>query len=140
MDDSTSSSLYETILDYVATQLETCEHGPKSAPMTAPPSLKSLGAEADSTGPKASTKIEVLPPHESEPVKEKAKQEGLPKTISNYAETHCVICEAGMKVVDTSGHSRIFCLVCRDWMTDRKGASRITDCDRFEEREEGSSF
>ena len=58
-------------------------------------------------------------------------KDSFPNT-SGFAATHCSTCAAGMKILDDKGQAGVFCLLCREWMTDKHGQSRLTDCSRFE--------
>jgi hypothetical protein len=55
-------------------------------------------------------------------------------TTSNFAATHCATCEAGMQITRLDGTPAIFCLLCRDWMSDKAGKPLLTDCSRYEQQ------
>ena len=64
------------------------------------------------------------------------EQEPLPETILDFVKTHCQICAAGQTITQQDPpRSATYCLLLREWMTERGGKARISGCDRFELRE-----
>ena len=62
---------------------------------------------------------------------------GRRATISNFVRTHCRNCAAGQTITHLEdGIKGTFCLLLRDWVTDREGHGAISDCDRHEPREQ----
>jgi hypothetical protein len=58
--------------------------------------------------------------------------------ISNFVRTHCRTCAAGQTITREEGGKATYCLLLRDWMTDQEGHGTISDCDRYEAREQPS--
>jgi hypothetical protein len=40
-----------------------------------------------------------------------------------------------MKQTRLDGTAGVYCLLCREWVTDKSGRSLLMDCDRFEAKE-----
>ena len=64
-----------------------------------------------------------------------SEQGSLSETTSDFVKTHCRICAAGLTITRHGGMKATFCLLLRDWVTDKHGRETITDCDRFEIKE-----
>lgn len=60
---------------------------------------------------------------------------------SDFVKTQCKTCAAGQTItrLGTAAHGAgkgTYCLLLREWMTDAEGNGTISDCDRFEEKEQ----
>ena len=69
------------------------------------------------------------------------KQAERPETTSDFVKTHCRICAAGQTITRIGaaahgGGKGTYCLLLREWMTDAEGEGMISDCDRYESKED----
>ena len=53
----------------------------------------------------------------------------------NYVETHCQHCAAGQTIARLTGAKATYCLMMREWVTDKHNRALISGCDRYAERE-----
>lgn len=64
------------------------------------------------------------------------KQGGLSAPTSDFVKTHCRTCAAGQTITRYGDRKATYCLLLREWMTDKFGRDRISGCDRYEQKEE----
>lgn len=57
---------------------------------------------------------------------------------SDFVKTHCRTCAAGQTITKAAEGKATYCLLLREWMTDREGRGRIEHCDRYEPKEASS--
>ena len=65
-----------------------------------------------------------------------SKQEATSEATSDFVKTHCRTCAAGQTITRHAGLKATYCLLMREWVTDKHGRDTIYDCDRFEVKEE----
>jgi hypothetical protein len=99
----------EILSNFVKIQFKTCADGPT----TTPESREQVSAE---------DKAQPAP-------------EALPATTLDFVKTRCRTCAAGQTIVREGGVSATYCLLLREWMSDKNGNPRISACDRYEAKE-----
>lgn len=62
-----------------------------------------------------------------------------PANTSSFVKTRCATCAAGLTITRLTGQRATYCLLLREWMTDKNGVGVITNCDRFERKEEAAA-
>lgn len=67
-----------------------------------------------------------------------SKQETTSENTSDFVKTHCQICAAGQTITRHEGKTATYCLLLREWMTDKHGNGTIYGCDRFEAKDEAA--
>jgi hypothetical protein len=64
-----------------------------------------------------------------------AAPRGSPVDTSAFVKTHCATCAAGQTITRLAGTEATYCLLLREWMTDKHGTGLIINCDRYERKE-----
>ena len=62
-------------------------------------------------------------------------QENSPATTSDFVKTQCRTCAAGQTITRALDTQATYCLLLREWMTDKMGIGLISACDRYEAKD-----
>ena len=124
MSDLTPEEQSEILSRFVEIQFRTCAAGQTTAQESEPEFLPE--PEAD-----ISPEILATLAAETAPATTPAP-EAQPETTLDFVKTRCRICAAGQTIVRHGGVSATYCLLLREWMSDKNGNPRISACDRYE--------